>query len=161
MQLESAEVDSAYMYLSAHSSDSCWSGTPCYASPVFMHYSTTVPAGANEDVPFYFVQSGGQTDTEEGPQYINRLHKNAPNPFNANTEIRYSLENDTKVTMRIYDLLGREVMVLLYDEPNVAGEHLVTWNGVDDKYRKVASGVYFYRITAGAYSETRRMLLVK
>ncbi|MFQ5649863.1 MAG: T9SS type A sorting domain-containing protein [bacterium] len=90
-----------------------------------------------------------------------QVSQNFPNPFNPSTSIRFGLPNDENVTVRIYDLLGREVKTLINDEPHSAGFHVVTWTGQNKNGRAVASGLYIYRITAGAFSQTRKMLLVK
>jgi len=89
------------------------------------------------------------------------LAQNFPNPFNPATSIRFGLPKAQRVTVRIYDLLGREVRRLLTAVQEPAGYHVVTWNGNDDRGVPVASGLYVYRITAGSFSEARKMLLVK
>ncbi|MEE9554896.1 MAG: C25 family cysteine peptidase [candidate division Zixibacteria bacterium] len=78
-----------------------------------------------------------------------------PNPFNARAIIRYALPQVSDVTIEIYDLLGRRVETLV-DGQKQAGYHHVTWNA--DNF---SSGVYFYRIQAADFSDTRRMLLLK
>jgi hypothetical protein len=88
------------------------------------------------------------------------LEQNRPNPFNPSTEIAFQLRSAERVRLKIYDVSGRLVRVLL-DENRLAGRGNVIWNGVDDTGRIVASGVYFCRMTAGPFQETRRMLLLK
>jgi hypothetical protein len=83
------------------------------------------------------------------------LSQNYPNPFNPMTTIKYDLPKDARVTLTIYDLLGRRVATLV-DEEQRAGYRSVAWNGAN-----VASGVYLYRIQAGEFTQTRRMLLLK
>jgi hypothetical protein len=80
---------------------------------------------------------------------------NYPNPFNASTTIEFSLEKSRFVTLTLYDLLGRRIETLV-DEDKPAGRHQVTWHA-----EKSSSGIYFYRIEAGDYSETRKMMLLK
>jgi hypothetical protein len=88
------------------------------------------------------------------------LGQNYPNPFNPLTTIRFDLPKAGRVRLDIYSVSGRLVTNLL-DEKWEAGRHEVTWNGKDDKGLAVASGVYFYRLTAGGKIINRKMLLVR
>ncbi|MFQ5709886.1 MAG: T9SS type A sorting domain-containing protein, partial [bacterium] len=89
------------------------------------------------------------------------LFQNFPNPFNPATTIRYGLPSAQEVTIRVYDILGREVTTLVDHEMKEAGFHALTWGGSNSNGRPVASGLYVYRIEAGKFSQTRKMLLVK
>ncbi|HQV32312.1 MAG TPA: T9SS type A sorting domain-containing protein, partial [Calditrichia bacterium] len=84
-----------------------------------------------------------------------QLEQNYPNPFNPTTAIRFSLAQSQHVELKVYDLNGRSVATLV-DGPLAAGEHNLTFDGAN-----FASGVYFYRITAGNFTQTKRMTLVK
>ena len=92
---------------------------------------------------------------------ILNISQNYSKTFNANTIIRFSLPMDSrirgndKVVLKVFDLTGREVATLVDEELQV-GTYKVEWNG--DKY---ASGIYFYRMEAGEYVETRKMILMK
>lgn len=88
------------------------------------------------------------------------LEQNYPNPFNPTTIINYSLPNNSTVSLRIYDMLGREVKSLVNSEV-AAGKHTIEWKGDDNSGNKVATGVYIYRITAGNFISSKKMLLVK
>lgn len=83
------------------------------------------------------------------------LDQNYPNPFNPSTTIRYSLPAKTSVQMRVYNMLGVEVAVLVNGEQE-AGYHEVRFNA-----EQLPSGMYFYRLQAGTTTETRRLLLVR
>ncbi|MEE9552942.1 MAG: T9SS type A sorting domain-containing protein [candidate division Zixibacteria bacterium] len=83
------------------------------------------------------------------------LSQNYPNPFNASTLIEYGLPNSSDVTIEIFDILGRKVETLIQGEQQ-AGYHQVTWDASE-----ISSGMYFYRIQAGKYVETKKMLLLK
>ena len=83
------------------------------------------------------------------------LDQNYPNPFNPATRIRYALPEPASARLMIYDVLGREVS-LLVDRQQAAGTYEVTFEAGD-----LPSGVYFYHLRAGDYSETRKMLIVK
>jgi len=83
------------------------------------------------------------------------LSQNYPNPFNPSTIISYQLPKNSLVTLKIYDVLGRQVATLVNGrEP--AGSHSVSFNG-----DRLSSGVYFYRLVAGGYTSVRKMILVK
>jgi len=83
------------------------------------------------------------------------LQQNYPNPFNPSTTIKFELPRASQVTLTVYDILGREVSVLVNDRED-AGIHEVKFDGAN-----LASGVYFYRLQAGTYVETRKLLLLK
>ena len=84
-----------------------------------------------------------------------KLEQNYPNPFNAGTKIRYQLPAQVHVTIKVYDLLGREVAVLV-DENQAPGVYEAAW-----RPNELASGLYFYRIVAGSFSQIQRMLFLK
>ena len=83
------------------------------------------------------------------------LSQNYPNPFNPATLISFSIPNDEFVSLRIYDVLGREVAQII-NERRSAGTYQVEFNGT-----ALNSGVYYYTLTAGSYTETKKMLMVK
>jgi hypothetical protein len=88
------------------------------------------------------------------------LMQNYPNPFNSSSIIRFDLKESSRITLDIYDLLGRHITVLANSrfEP---GSHSVIWDGRDESKRDVPSGVYFYRLTSAAFSDTKRMTLLR
>jgi hypothetical protein len=83
------------------------------------------------------------------------LSQNFPNPFNPNTTIRYQIPKSGNVTLKIYDVLGAEVTTLVNEE-KVAGKYEVSFNA-----SKLASGVYIYRIQAGDFISSKKMILLK
>lgn len=95
-----------------------------------------------------------------GVAYTNRLEANVPNPFNPSTTIHYEIGGTNAVTLRVYDVSGRLVRTLV-DAQRSPGAYDARWDGRDDRGRGVASGVYFYRLHAGDFSQTRRMVLLK
>jgi outer membrane protein assembly factor BamB len=88
------------------------------------------------------------------------LGQNFPNPFNANTQIRFSVPKASHVKLEVYDILGRKVKTLA-DENMTAGFKQVVWDGKNESGDKVASGIYFYRIKAADYLTTKKMVLLK
>jgi hypothetical protein len=88
------------------------------------------------------------------------LFQNYPNPFNPQTIIEYVLPKNTYVRLTLYNILGQKVRTLV-DEPKRAGSYEVIWDGKDDQRKEVGSGIYFYQLRAGDYTETKKMILVK
>ena len=88
------------------------------------------------------------------------LLANVPNPFNPLTTISFDLPVVKRVELAVYDVSGRRVRVLL-DHDLPPGRHDIQWNGINDRGERVASGVYFCRIDAGAFTATRTMTLAK
>lgn len=85
---------------------------------------------------------------------------NYPNPFNPSTTIKFYIPNNSDVTIKIYDMLGKEVNTLI-NKQTQAGTHIVFWNGKDRFGRNAASGIYLYKLTAGIFNETKKMMLIK
>jgi len=95
----------------------------------------------------------------EVPQKF-ELTQNYPNPFNPTTKFKFSLPKETDVTIAIFDILGRVVKVIAR-EKFTAGTYEVDWDATNEMSSKVASGVYFYRIVAGNYTDLKKMILLK
>ncbi len=89
------------------------------------------------------------------------LYGNYPNPFNPSTTISFDLRIVTPVRLRVFDLSGRVVRTLIDGQILAAGRHSESWNGIDATGQPVATGVYLYRLEAGDFHETRRMILIK
>ncbi len=83
------------------------------------------------------------------------LSQNYPNPFNPSTTIKFDIPKESNVKVSVFDILGNEVQSLI-DENVKAGEYKVTWDGTN-----YASGIYFYKLQAGEFTQTRKMLLIK
>jgi len=88
------------------------------------------------------------------------LFNNYPNPFNPTTRIAFSVPEACHVSLKVYDVTGREIAVLIDDYMN-EGRHEVSWNGKDKAGRNVTSGVYFYRLKAGVKMLTKKMILTR
>jgi len=84
------------------------------------------------------------------------LAQSFPNPFNPETTIRLSLPLPNRISLTVYNVAGQQVGILVDDEYRSAGTHEVAW-----KANGQAGGIYFYRLLAGDYAETRRMVLAK
>jgi hypothetical protein len=89
------------------------------------------------------------------------LSQNYPNPFNPSTIISFRIPKDGTVNLKVFDILGQEVARLIDDRFMKKGEHRIEFNTVTTGVSPVASGVYFYELTSGEYSDIRKMLLLK
>ncbi len=94
------------------------------------------------------------------PVLATELQGNYPNPFNPETTIRYSVKETSPVTIEVYNLKGQLVRTLV-NEVKTAGNYSVVWNGRDNNNQPVSSGVYFYKMNAGKYSSTKKMIMMK
>ncbi len=108
----------------------------------------------------YYATGIGEDPVSSAPAVPNKLFQNAPNPFNPETVIKYSVATSGPVTIRIYNAAGALIRSLV-DRPHAAGPHTVRWNGTDDRGRRLGSGVYFYEIQATAFREARKLILLK
>jgi hypothetical protein len=91
---------------------------------------------------------------------VTKLENNYPNPFNPETALHFSLHQEQHVTLMIYNIKGARVRKLV-DETLPASYHHIIWDGTDDRGRRVASGVYLYRLQTETYQATKKMLLIK
>jgi hypothetical protein len=142
-----------YVYdLSAYDGQSVYIGIRCVSNDAFIFY-----------VDDFSVHSNGGTvpnDDNGIPSIATTLHGNYPNPFNPETNIRFSLKEAAPVSIEVYNVKGQLVRTLV-NEMKEAGNHTVLWNGKDNNNRAVSSGVYFYKMNAGKYSSTKKMILMK
>jgi hypothetical protein len=89
-----------------------------------------------------------------------QLHANFPNPFNPTTSIKYDLPKDALVSLMIFDITGREIRHLVNETQN-AGFKAIMWDGTNNYGHQVGTGMYLYQIKAGAFVQTRKMILMK
>ena len=85
--------------------------------------------------------------------------QNYPNPFNPSTTISFKIQSACFITLKVYDVLGKEIAILVNEE-KPAGIYDIVWNGKNNSGIKLTSGVYFYRLTAGSFVQTRKMILL-
>ena len=111
----------------------------------------------NSDHPVQTTYLDVITELKDDPQQplTTGLWQNYPNPFNPSTTIKYSISKRSYITLKIYDMLGREIEALV-NSVKPAGNYQVEFYAVD-----LPSGVYFYRIQAGSFNQVRKMLLIK
>jgi hypothetical protein len=108
-----------------------------------------------EDIKLLFPQNPViENDNTNNIPLKYTLHQNYPNPFNPITTIKYELPREGMITFKIYDILGKEIYSI--NEFRKAGVHEIKFDGTN-----LASGVYFYRIEAGSFFATKKMVLIK
>ncbi|MFZ1685549.1 MAG: FlgD immunoglobulin-like domain containing protein [Candidatus Zixiibacteriota bacterium] len=107
-------------------------------------------------------KSGTAVDSDDnfGLPSTFSLHPAYPNPFNPSTTISFDLPKRAEVKLIVFDLLGREVRKLV-DQEMAAGAHSVKWDGTNEAGKAVASGVYFFKMTAGEFEKSVKGMLVK
>ena len=117
--------------------------------------------------PFYYISVYQQTMHIIGVSPISSeiptvysLSQNYPNPFNPTTKIKFSLPKQENVSIKIYDITGRLVYTLV-NQKMQPGSYEATWTSINNNGNTVASGVYFYRIEAGSFVESKKMILVR
>jgi hypothetical protein len=122
------------------------------ARPGFDPNSATVPPASVSAIPL-------RETSNLKPDFF--LYQNYPNPFDVTTVINYSLVKSGYVCLKVYDLLGREIVTLI-GEVKAAGLHTVEWDGKNSAGQDVNSGIYFYQlVNENGLKKTKRMILVK
>lgn len=99
------------------------------------------------------------TNTDQLPTGYN-LQQNFPNPFNPETKINYELSRDSKVLIKVFNELGKEIRTLV-DKEQPAGRHQVVWDGRNNNYQPVATGIYFYQLSVEGTAQSKKMVLLK
>jgi len=119
------------------------------------------------DYGLYKIEPRGDSDIAVNPVGVDNpvasklgLAQNMPNPFNPKTTIAFTLPAPQDVAIDVFDIAGRKVVTLI-DDSLGAGQHFVEWTGRDADGQKVASGIYFYRMTAGEEEFSKKMVLLK
>jgi hypothetical protein len=116
----------------------------------------TIGAEIQIDCP---TSADGEDEESQNPSTY-ALGQNYPNPYNPVTQITYQLPQPGVVSLKIYNVQGQLVRTLV-NEYKPAGTHSISWNGRSDLGMEVSSGIYLYRIQAGNFTETKRMILIK
>ena len=141
--LEVNNLDQNSVYYWRASSKTSGGISSSYSAPTSFNTGSATAVEGEEELPTQF-----------------ELSQNYPNPFNPTTVISFQLSAGSFVTLKVYDMLGREIKTLANSQMN-AGKYNLNWNGEDNYGSKVASGAYIYRITAGSFISTRKMVLIK
>ncbi len=137
-------------------SDSAVSDKPlCIIQSASME-NLTVTGFFNNHVPFTVTTTVTGVEKESETPKSFSLSQNYPNPFNPTTQITYTIPKNEIVTLKIYNILGQEVATLINNEEKSAGTYTATFNG-----SSLASGTYLYRLQAGNFISTKKMILMK
>lgn len=142
-----------YTYdLSAWDGQNVYITIRCVSNDAFIFYV--------DDVSIHGV--GGSVDNSDitTPVVATELKGNYPNPFNPETTIKYSVSGNTPVSIEIYNVKGQLVKTLV-NETKGTGNYSEVWKGLDNNNRPVSSGVYFFKMNAGKYSSTKKMIMMK
>jgi hypothetical protein len=139
-----------------------WEGAPTLNPVIYQRIPVESIATAPllDNYPMHF-DSGGfpPWNTAGAARFLPQqfvLHQNYPNPFNATTTIQFDLASASRVTLKIYNVLGQEVLALLNDAAFDAGTHKISVNGL-----QLPSGIYIYRLETGGSAVSRKMVLLK
>ncbi|MCX6829843.1 MAG: T9SS type A sorting domain-containing protein [candidate division Zixibacteria bacterium] len=116
-----------------------------------------------DGVPDLFAEPPTDIPGQPGPPGIPKgfaLHQNYPNPFNAATEIAFEIPARANVTLTIFNILGQAIREIEIGE-KPAGSHSIIWDGTDDSHKPAGSGIYFYKVKAGEFASSKKMILLK
>jgi hypothetical protein len=138
-----------------------------YAPTDVIEYSDGINITSNDiafpviDLPVHGIGEGVGTNQDLIPS-VTEMYGNYPNPFNPTTTISYGLNQDSEVSLFVFNIKGQKVKTLVRGNQK-AGYHQVTKNGTDENNKKVTSGVYFYEFDTsnGEYTSIKKMLLLK
>jgi serine protease AprX len=132
------------------------------SASLYYYFSATDEKGERRHPYNAPVKSFSILDTEKNPTLPNSfsLYQNYPNPFNPSTEIKFDIKQKTGVKLTVFNSLGQSVKVLI-DHVMNPETYTVNWNGLDQSGKKCSSGLYYYRLETGSYSETKKMMLLK
>jgi len=132
-----------------------------------LEFHQTSAAGGQTFAPYFtagYVDIKSATDAGEEDEFIlpneYSLAQNNPNPFNPSTKIQFELPRAGHIRLTVFNVLGQTVRTLC-DEKLPGGKHSVIFDGKNNNGGKIASGIYFYRLEAGDFTQSKKMILLK
>ncbi|UCF05783.1 MAG: T9SS type A sorting domain-containing protein [bacterium] len=129
--------------------------------PTSASYHRAARADYLHDILTFFWSGAGEpTGEEDRLPKVTRLFQNYPNPFNPSTTIRFDLPKKARVKLAVYNVKG-ELVRLLLDEEVDAGRNEVVWNGNNNRNRRVGSGIYFYKLETGNFTQSKKIILLR
>lgn len=162
----SCTIEDTHIYYTLNGSDPT-QNSYLYSEPVLLNQDTTLKARAYKaewlpsDIAVAEYEIVSSIDDPVEPLET-KLHNAIPNPFNPDTLIKFSLAEESRVTLTIYNIAGRKVRTLIIDDLYLPGYHQIDWNGKDEKGDNCSSGIYFYYLqTDRGYREIKKMTLLK
>jgi hypothetical protein len=126
----------------------------------FRFLNDTLGYAVGQRVYKYTANTTGVANREPSLAFDFALNQNYPNPFNPSTTIRFTLAKPSNVKITVYDLRGRKINEIL-QQALAAGEHAIAWDAMDQEGNPVSAGVYFYKLDAGDFTATRKMILLR
>ena len=126
----------------------------------WQYWVTAVDSSGNESDASDMISVMLANEQEIAIPTVFSLEQNYPNPFNPSTQVRYALPEASKVSISIYDMMGREVRSLVNGSMD-AGYHTALWNATNDNGNPVSAGMYIYTIQAGDFRQVKKMILLK
>ncbi len=175
IQLQQANAQDLVLQDTTITTTTTFSANSITAGPNFTVASTgdaILSAATIAIIPQFFVVQGGKLQVVSGAPPVSVetedplipdefiVRQNYPNPFNPATQISYALPKAQKVEVVVYNVFGQEVRTLI-SEYQGPGNHSLVWDGTDNGGERASSGVYYYRVTAGKYKVTKKMILMK
>ena len=123
------------------------------------------PDHPNGEVAYSYTIKATNTSIPSKQSLINlpkefKLNQNYPNPFNPTTHITFQIPDEVCMTLKIYNSLGQLVRTILDSKLN-AGEYTVPWDGLDEYFQQVGSGIYFFELKSDEFRELRKALLIR
>jgi hypothetical protein len=136
-------------------------GTLGEAGPVGAAASGGFRLGQGFWAPVFFLNAtDASPPAASGIQWADGLAQSFPNPFRDAATFAFTVARESRVTLQVYDVTGRRIATLVDDE-RAPGRHAVRWDGRDHTGRTVGTGVYFYRIRIGSWSDSKRLLRLR
>jgi len=128
----------------------------------FNNEFTTIPGGTTGTIQNPYQLNIAFTDNNDivTPQYINELHPAYPNPFNPTTTIKFSLKDNQKASVEVYNIKGQKVATLV-DDMLEKGHHKIIWNSTNAQGKQIGSGIYFIRMKTNNYNKVQKVVLIK
>jgi len=122
----------------------------------------TIPGGTTGSLTSMYQFNMQYTDTDDiiAPQFINELHPAYPNPFNPTTTIKFSLKDNQRASVAVYNIKGQRVTTLV-DDMLEKGYHEIVWNSTNAQGKSIGSGIYFIRMTTDNYRKVQKVVLIK
>ncbi len=134
--------------------------TYSYQNDVLVNFNDEDFYGSSPDIGAYEYGLTHNIETHDIQSYTSYSISNYPNPFNPTTTINYSIPRRGSIKLAVFNIKGQRIRTLVNEEIP-SGEHSVIWYGDDDNGINVASGIYFYKLQAGTYTKTKKMILMK
>lgn len=155
--------DNGYMVAKAASDNSHYGYTELYFKNDSLYLTHFLRDGSVLDNEIFTPNEKTKISNVNSIKNVNQtqLLQSYPNPFNLSTNITFQLEKESNISIKIYDLNGREIRTLINNQNFTAGIHKVSWNGTNENNQIIANGVYYYKLESDHYSHSLKTILLK